>query len=411
MSQCLKAAGQDTLFSGEAYRNFVCSARSVATKNSYTKALRLYMKFKGLTDCEQLLDGDPKLIQSNIIEWLIHLKEVQNLSYASISLYCTALHHFYDMNDIAGLNWKKISSFIGENIKTVKDRPYTKEEISKLLDAAQDRRLKIAILLMCGSGLRIGSISELKISNLEPISKYGIYQITVYENTKQEYITFCTPECASVINSYLEYRKRNGDRPKASEPLLRDEFDINDQIRAASPKRLSTFSLRARIFRLLVSSGVRERKPELEKVPDAKMEPGTRPQYERREVMQCHGLRKFYSTTCTLQGLPPLTVEVLMGHKALGLTGVYFKPTPNDLLEGNDKMLGYANVMKSLTISEENRLRIEVDKLSAKNRDKEALISSSLKEKDEQINILTTKQERLEMLIQSLIDSGRLTPK
>jgi hypothetical protein len=86
----LKAAEQDILFSGEAYRNFVCSARSVATKNSYTNALRQYMKFKGLTDCEQLLKGEPKLIQSNIIEWLIHLKEVQNLSYASISLYCTA---------------------------------------------------------------------------------------------------------------------------------------------------------------------------------------------------------------------------------------------------------------------------------------------------------------------------------
>ena len=114
----------------------------MATKNSYTKALRQYMKFKGLTDCEQLLAGEPKIIQSNIIEWLIYLKEVQNLSYASISLYCTALHHFYDMNDIAGLNWKKIGSFIGENIKTVRDRPYTREEISKLLDAAQDKRLK-----------------------------------------------------------------------------------------------------------------------------------------------------------------------------------------------------------------------------------------------------------------------------
>ena len=154
----------------------------------------------------------------------------------------------------------------GENIKIVKDRPYTKEEISKLIDAAQDKRLKIAILLMCGSGLRIGSISELKIRSLEPISKYGIYQITVYENTRQEYVTFCTPECASVINSYFEYRRRNGDRLKPSEPLLRDEFDINDPIRAASPKTLSTFSLRARIFRLLVSSGVRARKPELEKV-------------------------------------------------------------------------------------------------------------------------------------------------
>ena len=98
-----------------------------------------------------------------------------------------------------------------------------------------------------------------------------------------------------------------------------------------------------------------------------------RPQYDRREVMQCHGFRKFFSTTCTLQGLPPLTVELLMGHKALGITGVYFKPTANDLLEGNDKMLGYANIMKFLTISEENMLRLEVKKLT-KEQDEIALM-------------------------------------
>ena len=182
----------------------------------------------------ELLKGEPKLIQSNIIEWLIHVKEVQNLSSASVTLYCTALRHFYDMNDITGLNWKKISSFIGENIKTIKDRPYTREEISKLLDAAQDRRLKIAILLMCGSGLRIGSLTGLKLQNLQRVPNYGIYQITIYENTKEEYFTFCTPECASAIDSYLEFRKRNGDRLRPSEPLLREEFDFNDQIRLKS---------------------------------------------------------------------------------------------------------------------------------------------------------------------------------
>lgn len=373
----------------------------MATKNSYTKALRQYMKFKGLTLCEQLLECEPKLIQANIIEWLIHLKEVQNLSYASISLYYTALHHFYDMNDITGLNWKKIGSFIGENIKTVKDRPYTREEISKLLDDAQDKRLKIAILLMCGSGLRIGGISELKLGSLEPISKYGIYQITVYVNTKQEYITFCTPECASVINSYLEYRKRNGDRLKPSEPLLRDEFDINDPIRAASPKALSTFSLRARIFRLLVFSGVRERNLELEKVPNGETYQDTRPPYERREVMQCHGLRKFFSTTCTLEGLPPLTVEILIGHRAsLGLTGVYFKPTPNDLLEGNDKMMGYANVIDALTIGDEHRLRHENEEIIRRNQRLE-------KEKDEIIN-LRAELEPLLALKKTLIQEGIL---
>ena len=42
MSRCLKAAAQDILLSGEAYRNFVCSAKSVATKNSYTKAQTIH---------------------------------------------------------------------------------------------------------------------------------------------------------------------------------------------------------------------------------------------------------------------------------------------------------------------------------------------------------------------------------
>jgi integrase len=354
------------------------------------------MRFKGITECQQLLNGEPKLIQSNIIEWLIHLKEAQNLSYASISLYCTALHHFYDMNDITGLNWKKIGNFSGENYKTVKDRPYTREEIGKLLDAAQDKRLKIAILLMCGSGLRIGSISELKLSSLEPIPKYGIYQIIVYVNTKQEYITFCTPECASVINSYLEHRKRNGDRLKPSEPLLRDEFDINDPIRAASPKTLSTFSLRARIFRLLVSSGVRERSLNLEVVAGEEK----RPLHKRREVMQCHGLRKFFSTTCTLEGLPPLTVEILLGHQALGLTGIYFKPNPNDLLEGNDKMMGYANMIGALTIGDEHKLRHENEEVTRRNLRLE-------KEKEEVAN-LKRQLEPLLALKNTLIQQGVL---
>ena len=136
---------------------------------------------------------------------------------------------------------------------------------------------------------------------------------------------------------------------------------------------------------------------------DGEKEPNTRPHYDRREVMQCHGLRKFFSTTCTLQGLPPLTVELLMGHKALGITGVYFKPTPNDLLEGNDKMLGYANVMKFLTISDENRLRLEVEKLSLKNKGNEQVINATLQEKDEQIKSLSEQFKTIQSKMQEMI--------
>ena len=100
------------------------------------------------------------------------------LLYASILLYCTTLHHFYDINGVAGLNWKKIGSFIEGEYQDGKGYGVHKKKISKL-HAAKDKRLKIALVLMCGSELRISSISELKITSLEPVSKYGTYKITV----------------------------------------------------------------------------------------------------------------------------------------------------------------------------------------------------------------------------------------
>jgi integrase len=161
------------------------------------------MNFRKVSSSDDLIKEDPRSIQSNIIKWLIHLKEVKKLSSASITLYCTAIHHFYDMNDVVGLNWSKINSFIGERIKTVKDRPYSRNEIRKLLDSADDKRLRIAILLMFSSGLRVGGISALRLRNLLKMPKYGIYQVTVYENSKHEYITFTTVELAILIDSYL----------------------------------------------------------------------------------------------------------------------------------------------------------------------------------------------------------------
>lgn len=63
---------------------------------------------------------------------------------------------------------------------------------------------------MASTGLRVASIPSIKIKHLERIDKYYLYKITVYENSNEEYYTFCTPECASFIDEYLYYRQRNG---------------------------------------------------------------------------------------------------------------------------------------------------------------------------------------------------------
>jgi hypothetical protein len=46
-------------------------------------------------------------------------------------------------------------------------------------------------------------------------------KITVYYGTKEEYITFCTPEAANAIDIYLKYRERCGEILTEKSPLFR----------------------------------------------------------------------------------------------------------------------------------------------------------------------------------------------
>ncbi|HEY7572058.1 MAG TPA: hypothetical protein VH796_11885 [Nitrososphaeraceae archaeon] len=82
--------------------------------------------------------------------------------------------------------------------------------------------------------------------------------------------------------------------------------------------------------------------------------------------MQTHGFRKFFKTACINAGMNPLYSEYVMGHRS-GLTKSYFKPSDMELLEGNDKALGYISAINDLTINEEHRLHKKIDELTKKN--------------------------------------------
>lgn len=171
-----------------------------------------------------------------------------------------------------------------------------------------DQRARVAILLMCSSGIRVGAIPSLKLKNLEKIEKYNIYKIIVYENEDEEYVTYCTPECRMAIDSYLEYRQRHGENPiKESSPLIREEFNIHDQIRAARPKHLGVQSFLKLIKSVGTRSGVIETVPLLENGRG-----------QRRPVKQTHGFRKYWQTVAINAGMAPLYAELLMGHSSGG---------------------------------------------------------------------------------------------
>ncbi len=162
------------------------------------------MKFYGLSKMSDLLAID---VQNCIIKYVMSMRE-KGLSSNSIQGRLNAIFHFYSMNDVV-LNKKKIKMFKGEFSRKSVDRSYTHQEISKILQVC-DLRMKVVILLMASSGMRVGAIPSLKMRNLEKIK--DVYKVTVYEGSKESYYTFTSPECTSFIDSYLEFRENNGEK-------------------------------------------------------------------------------------------------------------------------------------------------------------------------------------------------------
>lgn len=139
------------------------------------------MSWRKVQNCDQLLEGDPRLIQSQLIDYVIYLRQEKKLAARTINTAMAAIRKFYDTNDVE-LKWKKIKMYVHHKSSNgrKKDRPYTHFEISKMLEKA-GQRAKIIILLMCSSGIRIGAFPYIKLRNLERIERYNLYKLTIYE--------------------------------------------------------------------------------------------------------------------------------------------------------------------------------------------------------------------------------------
>ena len=188
-----------------------------------------------------------------------------------------------------------------EQRKVRKDRVYTLQEISKMLEIA-DSRLRVVILLLVSSGMRIGAISQLKLKHVED------YQIMAYENTKEEYFTFMTSECKKSIDDYLDMRARYGEKLGDDSPLIREEFNIRG-IKKAKAKHIATKTLQFKLYHLSKRAGT-----------------------HNGEVALAHGFRKFFTTELVNSKVNPEIREMLLGPK-IGLASAYYRPTEQEMYD------------------------------------------------------------------------------
>jgi integrase len=317
-----------------------------------------------------------RFIQNLVTNYLDHLIEVDKLTPKTMQTYYDAVKRFYVKNEVQ-LNWDNIKDHAGStsNIIVNVDMPYTYEEIHRMLDKA-DERERLIIYLLCSTGIRQGAVPELKIGHLKYIEEYQIYEITVYKGFKEEYVTFCSLECAAAINSYLDFRRRYGEKITPESYLIRKQFDrqnprpqlkkVSDATDPPHKHKVSESNIQYIIYQLIYDSGIRDNE-------DKKKRNG-----ERHKNMAAHAFRNFFQNKCLESGIDPMYVESLMEHN-LGVTKHYYRPSSingeNSLLE-----LYVKKAMPLLTISDESRLKLKNRELEMQMAAEEARFKAAIEE-------------------------------
>ena len=227
------------------------------------------------------------------------------------------------MNDII-LNWKKIAKGKPQHRDYANDRAPTIEEIKKLLEFP-DRRIKVIILVMLSSGIRVGAWDYLKWKHIIPIKneedKVIAAKIRIYAGEKEEYLSFITPEAFEALQEYIEFRDSCGEKISGESWLIRDIWkstNVKFQNRgglATVPRKLKSSGVRSIISRAEWEQGIRE------PLTDGK---------KRHEFQAVHSFRKFFKSHCE-QVMKSINVEILMGH-TIGVSNSYYKPPQKEFL-------------------------------------------------------------------------------
>ena len=264
---------------------------------------------------------------------------------------------YLEINDIT-INRKKLRKFFGEAVKTVKDEAYTREEIQKMFQFAKSRG-RLIIAIYASTGIRKGALVDLRMKHLIKTKddNFSLYKFTIYENTKEEYITFCTPECASMIDTYIEQRKKAGEKTTDESYLIRNDFYNLSTVQARNAIQINLDSLSLLMDRLLVQAGLKTVNHRTETY-----------KYQRQNKSLFHAFRKYFNTCLANSDVNVTIKEMLMGH-SVGLDDSYYRPNEKQLLTE------YSKAINELTINEENRLRTELDVLKEKQDKIDMLVS------------------------------------
>jgi hypothetical protein len=400
---------------GRSYQLFKGALRSDKTLQLYKQHLFHFCDFVKMTT-EEIISKfggenaeESVKLQHMIEDYAIVLQAKvrdEEITTATAAVTIIPIKLLCEMNDII-INWRKISKLLPRGNSNAADEAYSREQIKRMLDFA-DLRTKIPILFMASGGMRLGGFQGLTDGCIKPIyddqiGKLLAAHVVVYKDTDDIYDTFISPEAYHTYEEYRNLRIKLGEKITKNSPVLLRRFDVTPDGRNAvidNTKPVSLSTIAGIIKTVAYKAGIREVSENYN---------------DRYNIKIAHGFRKFFSSTLSSIKTPDgrnaidfIKKEWLLGHSLTGIHALEENYNRNDRV----KMLldEYLKAVKDLTISDEERLFVENQKLKVDISNMKT-VEMQLAEKDKQLNDLKQNQEKFEQLIQSLIETGQLKPK
>ncbi|PJB98841.1 MAG: integrase, partial [Nitrosopumilales archaeon CG_4_9_14_0_8_um_filter_34_10] len=212
-------------------------------------------------------------------------------------------------------------------------KPYTTEHIALMLEFERVMRNKAIIHFLAATGVRVGAIQDIKLKHVIDF-KEDCKMVTVYADTKDEYVTFLTPEASMILDIYLEKRKNDREYLNPESPLFRTTYQFGTA-KAVAMKKTSVCGV---INRGLERTGLRVTNTS-----------------KRYDIQIDHGFRKRWNTIVkNTDGMKIILAEKMMGHAiTIPLDDTYNVPVFEKLFQE------YKKAISELTIDESERLRIK----------------------------------------------------
>lgn len=322
---------------------FESACKSKTTFRIYYYNLKRFMLFCKVSDFEDLLKIEPRILNEKIEDWLLFLRGKINPNSIPTMYYGVEL--FFAMNNVL-INTIKLRHMFPAKIKKSGANPWKTDDIRKMLSHARYTRDKAIVLFLASTGGRIGSIEGLKVKNLVDMP-LNCKAVLIYGDDKEEYWAFLTPEASKCLQDYFAERRQDGEFINSESPVFRTIYNRNRitsrNYARMSPKMIATSSARSSIYRMIEQARIVREK-----------------QGFAYDIQMDHGFRKRFNTILKINsGINSNIAEKLMGHKR-GLDGVYFTPTREQCFEE------FKKAIPELTIDESLRLKSELDSVVKK---------------------------------------------